>query len=512
MTTIEYLSYSKPKRMAIRFASFFTGIPKAFQKLGNNIVHNFNVFKKKAIIPFKTIGKCIVQGDLITRLSFLIMGLGHLTRRQIIRGCFYLAFEVIFIVYMVMFGGNQLANLGSFGQIAGVQHAGGNLGTYSYISGTDNSFNILLYSVLTIIIIGLFAVTWYSQLKDSLTLQLRQNVGIYASDKTTINNVFEKSYHKTLLTLPLAGIVCFTIIPLIVSILIAFTNYDSNHLSPVTLIDWVGMKNFETVLGMGGSVGSSIFMKTFLQVVLWTLVWAFFATFINYFLGMAVALLINSKTVKLKKLWRTILITTIAVPQFVSLLLINRMLSTNMGVVNALLEKWFGIQPIRWLESGTLTKVVIIVINTWVGIPYTMLITSGILMNIPEDLYESARIDGAGKMRTFMKITMPYMLFVTGPYLISQFVGNINNFNVIYLLSGGGPLFSFGSQTPPDALNGVGQTDLLITWIYKLSLTNTNKYYGVAAVLGILIFILVSVLSLIFYGRSSAVKNEGDFK
>ena len=272
------------------------------------------------------------------------------------------------------------------------------------------------------------------------------------------------------------------------------------------------MKNFETVLGMGGSVGSSIFMKTFLQVVLWTLVWAFFATFINYFLGMAVALLINSKTVKLKKLWRTILITTIAVPQFVSLLLINRMLSTNMGVVNALLGKWFGIQPIRWLESGTLTKVVIIVINTWVGIPYTMLITSGILMNIPEDLYESARIDGAGKMRTFMKITMPYMLFVTGPYLISQFVGNINNFNVIYLLSGGGPLFSFGSQTPPDALNGVGQTDLLITWIYKLSLTNTNKYYGVAAVLGILIFILVSVLSLIFYGRSSAVKNEGDFK
>ena len=484
MTTIEYLSYSKPKRMAIRFASFFTGIPKAFQKLGNNIVHNFNVFRKKAIIPFKTIGKCIVQGDLITRLSFLIMGLGHLTRRQIIRGCFYLAFEVIFIVYMVMFGGNQLANLGSFGQIAGVQHAGGNLGTYSYISGTDNSFNILLYSVLTIIIIGLFAVTWYSQLKDSLTLQLRQNVGIYASDKTTINNVFEKSYHKTLLTLPLAGIVCFTIIPLIVSILIAFTNYDSNHLSPVTLIDWVGMKNFETVLGMGGSVGSSIFMKTFLQVVLWTLVWAFFATFINYFLGMAVALLINSKTVKLKKLWRTILITTIAVPQFVSLLLINRMLSTNMGVVNALLGKWFGIQPIRWLESGTLTKVVIIVINTWVGIPYTMLITSGILMNIPEDLYESARIDGA----------------------------NINNFNVIYLLSGGGPLFSFGSQTPPDALNGVGQTDLLITWIYKLSLTNTNKYYGVAAVLGILIFILVSVLSLIFYGRSSAVKNEGDFK
>ena len=169
MTTIEYLSYSKPKRMAIRFASFFTGIPKAFQKLGNNIVHNFNVFRKKAIIPFKTIGKCIVQGDLITRLSFLIMGLGHLTRRQIIRGCFYLAFEVIFIVYMVMFGGNQLANLGSFGQIAGVQHAGGNLGTYSYISGTDNSFNILLYSVLTIIIIGLFAVTWYSQLKDSLT-------------------------------------------------------------------------------------------------------------------------------------------------------------------------------------------------------------------------------------------------------------------------------------------------------------------------------------------------------
>ena len=104
------------------------------------------------------------------------------------------------------------------------------------------------------------------------------------------------------------------------------------------------------------------------------------------------------------------------------------------------------------------------------------------------------------------------MLFVTGPYLISQFVGNINNFNVIYLLSGGNPLFTFGTQLKPDILQGVGQTDLLITWIYKLTFTNTPALYSTASVLGIFIFAIVAVISLIFYGNSNAVKNEEDFQ
>ena len=120
-------------------------------------------------------------------------------------------------------------------------------------------------------------------------------------------------------------------------------------------------------------------------------------------------------------------------------------------------------------NGGIITKITIIIVNMWIGIPYTMLMTSGILMNIPADLYESAKIDGASPFKMYVKITLPYMLFITGPYLISSFVGNINNFNVIYLLSGGEPKFlpPIGAAYPQE-LVGLGQTDLLITWIYHL--------------------------------------------
>ena len=149
----------------------------------------------------------------------------------------------------------------------------------------------------------------------------------------------------------------------------------------------------------------------------------------------------------------------------------------------------------------------------WIGIPYTMLMCSGILMNIPQDLYESARIDGASPFKMYAKITLPYMLFVTGPYLISNFVGNINNFNVIYLLSGGSPSFTTVNGAPLSTyVYGAGQTDLLITWLYKLAMGEVSKDYGVASVIGIIVFVVVATLSLFFYSRTNAVKNEGDFQ
>jgi len=130
---------------------------------------------------------------------------------------------------------------------------------------------------------------------------------------------------------------------------------------------------------------------------------------------------------------------------------------------------------------------------------------SGIVLNIPADLYESASIDGVSPARQFMKITLPYMLFVTGPYLITQFIGNINNFNVIYLLSGGGPgdlmLYTDGAKG----------TDLLITWLYKLSL-GADRNYKLASVIGILVFVISATFSLIVYNKSSAVKGEDNFQ
>ena len=122
-------------------------------------------------------------------------------------------------------------------------------------------------------------------------------------------------------------------------------------------------------------------------------------------------------------------------------------------------------------------------------------------MNIPEDLYESARIDGATPVVQFFQITLPYMLFVTTPYLIQTFVGNINNFNVIYLLTNGGP-------STPD-LYQAGQTDILVTWLFRLTMDSND--YNTAAAVGILVFIVCASLSLITFNLSKSSRNEEEF-
>ncbi|MEG1875653.1 MAG: sugar ABC transporter permease, partial [Angelakisella sp.] len=158
--------------------------------------------------------------------------------------------------------------------------------------------------------------------------------------------------------------------------------------------------------------------------------------------------------------------------------------------------------PIPFLTDGTLAKITLIVVNMWVGIPYTMLITSGILMNIPADLYESAKIDGAGPIKIFGSITLPYMIFVTTPYLITQFINNMNNFNVIFLLNAGDPKTLDYFQA--------GKTDLLVTWLYKQTVTEQN--YNLAATIGIIMFVITAVVSLIVYNSSASVKKEDEFQ
>jgi arabinogalactan oligomer/maltooligosaccharide transport system permease protein len=509
---LEYLSMSKPRRVLYKFTQFFTNIPKKVSRKASALPRKMRNRGHAITNVFKNLKDALVSGDWSTRLSFLVMGVGLMAKHQIIRGIIYCIFEILFVAFMIGIGGPALSQLSYLGGTARADYSGYSSGisltVYSY---HQNSFTIMLYSLIGIIFIVALAVLWYSQIVDSLKLQRMGYIGKYASDKQTLRNTMDKSYDKTLLLFPTAGLVIFTILPIVMMVIIAFTNYDYAHVPPTALFDWVGTYNFQEVFSIGGGSGAFV-VQTFGKVLLWTLVWAFFATFSNYFLGMIVAMIINIKGIKLKKLWRTILITTIAVPQFISLLLVSQMFSDG-GLINALMQRWGWIStPIHFLTNEWIAKVMIIVINTWIGIPYTMLICTGLLMNIPEDLYESARIDGASPAKMYFKITLPYMLFVTGPYLISQFVGNINNFNVIYLLSNGGPTFVFPANVPVQfSASGVGKTDLLITWIYKLT-TNASYDYGIASVLGILVFAVVAFISLLFYNNSSAVKDEEAFQ
>ena len=219
----------------------------------------------------------------------------------------------------------------------------------------------------------------------------------------------------------------------------------------------------------------------------------------NLFLfGIILALLINTKGLKYKAFWRTIFVITMAVPPFVSLLIMRNLLNGS-GPINALLLNWGLIDSsIPFLTDPNWAKLTIIVVNMWIGIPATMLISTGIIQNLPEDQIEAARIDGANKWQIFKSITFPQILFVMTPALIQQFIGNINNFNVIYLLTGGGPANS--------NFYGAGSTDLLVTWLYKLTVDTMD--YNLASVIGILIFILSAVFSLIAYTRTNYLRRR----
>ena len=443
---------------------------------------------------FKDIGQTFTQGDWKTKVSYLIMGFGPIMRKQYLRGCAFLAAEVLYILYLVGFGWGYLKDIGTLGTVARVMNADG---TFSY---NDNSFLILLYSILSILITVLFIFIWRINVRENRNeeklLAEGKQIGTVGGD---LRSLLDSHFDKTLLTLPVLGVFVFTVLPIVFMIFIAFTDYDANHQPPTNLFTWVGFENFKNLLSFGsGGLGS-----TFFTVLAWTLIWAFFATFLTYFCGMGVAIMINKKGIKFKKLWRTILVITIAVPQFVSLLYVYKMFASD-GLVNSYLMKWGWISTrIPFWTNPTLAKVMIILINLWIGIPYTMLITTGLLMNIPEDLYESARIDGATGLQMFRSITLPYMLFVTGPFLLTQFTGNLNNFNVIYLLTQGGPQSMALS-------NNAGYTDLLVTWLYKMTVNDTN--YRMAAVLGIMIFVVTAVISLVVYNMLPSVKDEEGFQ
>ena len=325
-----------------------------------------------------------------------------------------------------------------------------------------------------------------------------------------LRSLVDEQFYKTLLALPLTGIVVFTVLPIVFMILVAFTNYDGAHNGYTNaLFGWVGLDNFKTLLTWSGSGVN--YSATFGEILTWTLIWAFFATFTNYFLGMFVAMMINKKGIRLKKLWRTVLVMTIAIPQFISLLYVSKMFAKN-GIVNGLLLNWGWIDKAIdfWgstAHNGLLPRILVIVINIWIGIPYLMLIATGILMNIPADLYESSRIDGANAWQQYTKITLPYMLFITGPYLLTSFTSNMNNFNVIYLLTGGAPTNAAASG----AAGSVGYTDLLVTWLFKIT-TGAEAQYYLASVVGIMVFVVVAAISLVVYNVLPSIKNEEDFQ
>ena len=439
----------------------------------------------------------LFQGDIWVKGSCLIMGLGCLKRGQIMKGLLYLAAEVLFFLFFFGFGWKYLSHIFTLGENAQLKVWNEEQQIFQRVPG-DNSMLILLFSVLTIAVTVVFICLWIINLKSASHLcQLEKAGKTVPSLKEDASTLLNDRFHITLLSVPMTTLILFTVLPIIFMILIAFTNFDANHQPPGNLFTWTGMQNVTDIF-----LGNETKTRTFTGILGWTVIWAIFATFTNYIFGMILAIIINNKLVRLKKMWRTWFMIPIAIPQFVSLLLISRALEPS-GAVNVALMKLGWIKtPLPFLTDVALSRIAVIVVNMWIGIPYTMMTFSGVLMNVPEELYESASIDGAGPVRRFLSITLPYMVFVTAPATITTFVGNINNFNVIYLLTAGGPASLDYYQA--------GKTDLLVTWLYKLTVDQHD--YALASTIGIFIFMIVSVCSLTVYNRTGAVKKEDMFQ
>lgn len=461
---------------------------------GKSMAKFFKKREKEFDNPYSVIA-AVKNGNVTTKLSMLIMGFGNLAHKQIVKGLLYLAAEVAYILFMINNGVTCLQHLITLGGKPQEEVWNEAKGVYEYTGG-DMTILFLLYGVATLFLTAAFIFAWRASMKSAYECQCRKAAGRHINTLAEdVKALFDKRLHWSLLTAPWIGIGVFTILPLVFMICMAFTSYSKVN-DKLTIFEWVGLDNFGTVLGMGNSIG-----QTFWSVLGWTLIWAVFATFLNYILGMILAIVINRKTTKFKSFWRFCFILSAAIPQFVSLLLMRTMLKDN-GLINVLLQNAGLIDtPLPFLTDATWARATVIIINLWVGIPFTMMQVTGILQNIPGELYEAAKVDGANAVTIFFKITLPYMLFVTTPYLITTFTGNINNFNVIFLLTGGAPV-------PVGAT--AGKTDLLVTWLYKLTID--LQYFNVGAVVGILTFVILAIVSLVTYQNTGSYKNEEGFQ
>nr|WP_317283217.1 sugar ABC transporter permease [uncultured Sellimonas sp.] len=455
---------------------------------------------KKRVHTFSNPYTCMAavrEGGIETKLSMLLMGFGNIVHKQKIKGLIYLAAEVAYVVFMVVNGIRFVQMLGSLGSTPQKEVWDEASQVYIYTKG-DQSILILLYGVATIFLTVLMIWAWRGALKSAYKAECLDKQGKHVNNfAEDVRSLLHENLYRLFMTPPVTFIFLLTVLPLIFMICMAFTNYSKidNHLM---LFDWVGLENFKALFDTNSILGS-----TFWSVLGWTLVWAFFATFSNYIFGMILSIVINRKETKAKGFWRFCFVLSCAVPMFVSLLIMRTMLQPN-GAINVLLRNLGLIAQdasLPFFTDPTWARVTVIIVNIWVGVPYTLLQLTGVLQNIPGELYEAAKVDGANAIQIFFKITLPYMLYVTTPYLIVTFTGNVNNFNVIYLLSGGDPVTDLASTA--------GSTDLLVTWLYKL--TVDKQYYNVGAVIGILTFVILAIGALLTYRNSKSYKEEGGF-
>lgn len=419
-----------------------------------------------------------------TALLSIIPGGGQFKNGQKFKAGLFFAALLIFLVEMLLFGGQALYNFVTLGSVP----------------MEDNSLFLLIEGTLQVIVTVIFIIFWVLNIKDAY--QVRQSIEKGFPVAVTRKEFFKKLYEDGfayLLTIPAYLVMIVAIIfPVMVTLFMAFTNYDFRHIPPANLIDWIGFSNFTNIFTL------SSYRDTFVKVFSWTVIWTVLATTLQITLGILTAVVANQKFVKFRRVFGVIFLLPWAVPAFITIMSFSNMFNDTAGAINTqvipLLNNlpFVDIGNIAWKTDPFWTKTAIILIQGWLGFPYIYVMVSGILQSISEDLYEAAKMDGANALQRFRNITLPAIFLVAAPTFVTQYTGNFNNFSMIYLFNEGGP-GSLGGNA--------GSTDILISWIYKLT-TGGSPQYSIASALTLIISFVVISISLLVFKKTNAFNME----
>lgn len=419
-----------------------------------------------------------------TALLSIIPGGGQFKNGQKFKAGLFFAAFLIFLVEMLLFGGQALYNFVTLGSVP--------------MEG--NSLFLLIEGTLQVIVTVIFIIFWVLNIKDAY--QVRQSIEKGFPVAVTRKEFFKKLYEDGfayLLTIPAYLVMIVAIIfPVMVTLFMAFTNYDFRHIPPANLIDWIGFSNFTNIFTL------SSYRDTFVKVFSWTVIWTVLATTLQITLGILTAVVANQKFVKFRRVFGVIFLLPWAVPAFITIMSFSNMFNDTAGAINTqvipLLNNlpFVDIGNIAWKTDPFWTKTAIILIQGWLGFPYIYVMVSGILQSISEDLYEAAKMDGANALQRFRNITLPAIFLVAAPTFVTQYTGNFNNFSMIYLFNEGGP-GSLGGNA--------GSTDILISWIYKLT-TGGSPQYSIASALTLIISFVVISISLLVFKKTNAFNME----
>lgn len=409
-------------------------------------------------------------------LLSIVPGLGQFYNRQFLKGIIFL---VLAASFGIVFG--DILNMGFWG-----------LFTLGEIPKVDHSIFLLIDGIIALIVTVLGLGVYAFNLYDAHSNGKKRDLGLKLNSvREQYHNLIDGGFPYLMISPGFLLLIFVVIFPIIFVILLAFTNYDLYHSPPAKLVDWIGIQNFIDIFKI------DIWRNTFFKVLGWTIVWTFGATTFQIALGMFLAIIVNQKDLKGKAIIRTILILPWAVPAFVSIMIFSGMFNETFGAINKMILPALGLDPQPWMTEANWTRLALILIQGWLGFPFIFAMVTGVLQSIPEDLYEAATVDGASIWQKFSKITLPLVLFATAPIMITQYTFNFNNFNVIFLFNNGGP------AVPGQTAWG---TDILISWIYRLTMTSAQ--YGKAATITMILSFIIIAVALWQFRRTKSFQEE----